>query len=215
MNITQKFLAINSYTRSGKSLKDILGIILHWTGPNGHNAKQIWDYFENDCPKNKHYSSANYIIDFTGEIIQCIPDNEMSYHCGSSIIDPISEVIYTDWAREHFGKYANLEKYNDPSKVKLSPNQVTIGIELCAIDSTGAFHDKTILSAIELVSSLCIRFNKTVEDIGTHNMVVGWKDCPRLWTNKYYLFDAFKYDVKMKLENIPVYKNINVKERVK
>jgi len=169
---------------------------MHWTGPYGHTTKQIWDYFENDCPKEKHYSSAHYIIDFTGETFHVIPDTEMAYHCGSSLIDPKSEVIYTDWAREKFGQYANIERYNNPNKIKSSPNQVTIGIEMCAIDSVGTFRDATISSAIELVISLCKKFNIREDSVGTHNMVVGWKDCPRLWVNKPTLFNAFIEDIK-------------------
>jgi len=189
MKLTQQFLSINEYTRCGKLRNDTLGIIIHWTGPNGHNAKQVWNYFENNCSIDKHYSSANYIIDFTGEIIQAVPDNERTYHCGSSIIDPKSEKIYTDWAREKFGKYASNPK-------TLSPNQVTIGIEMCATDELGTFYDATITSAIELVSYLCLKYKKNTDIVGTHNMVVGWKDCPRLWVNKNYLFNAFIEDVK-------------------
>jgi N-acetylmuramoyl-L-alanine amidase len=196
MKLTQQFLSINEYTRNGKLRNDTLAIVKHWTGPNGHNARQVWDYFENDCPKLKHYSSANYIIDFTGEIIQLVPDNEMTYHCGSSIIDPTSEVIYTDWARNIFGKYANIEKYKDPKKIKLSPNQASIGVEMCAIDGKGNFRDATIAASIELDSYLCLKYKLTTNKIGTHNMVVGWKDCPRLWVNKNYLFDAYIEDVK-------------------
>jgi N-acetylmuramoyl-L-alanine amidase len=191
MKLTQQFLSINEYTRDGRRIKDLLGIIMHWTGPNGHNARQVWNYFEFDNPKTKHYSSANYIIDFTGEIIQCIPDNERAFHCGTTLDkkDPVSKRVYTDWARQKFGKYAPEDSSN-------SPNNCTIGIEMCAIDETGAFRDATINSAIELVSHLCLKNKLGVSAIGTHNMVVGWKDCPKLWVNKSYLFDAFIEDVK-------------------
>jgi N-acetylmuramoyl-L-alanine amidase len=207
MKVTQRFLSINDYTRDGKLLKEMLGVILHWTGPNGHTARQVWGYFENNCTKDKHYSSAQYIIDFTGEIIQCIPDNERAFHCGSSLIDPVSEVIYTDWAREKFNKHANIEKYNDPKKIKVSPNNCTIGIEMCSINDKGDFKDATIASAIELVSYLLYKNKKNSDCVGTHNMVVGWKDCPRLWVNKSYLFDAFINDVDRVLRT-QTYKNI-------
>jgi N-acetylmuramoyl-L-alanine amidase len=38
-----------------------------------------------------------------------------------------------------------------------------------------------------------------IDDIGTHNLVVGWKDCPRLWTRRPEQFDAFKQAVKEKM----------------
>lgn len=214
MKLTQQFLSINEYIRDGKPIKELLGIIMHWTGPLGHNARQVWNYFENDCPKIKHYSSANYIIDFTGEIIQCVPNGERTFNCGSSKIDPDSKVIYTDWAREKFGKYANIERYSNPKLVTNSPNNCTIGIEMCAIDETGAFRDATINSAIELVSYLCYKYGKNSDIVGTHNMVVGWKDCPRLWVNKPYLYDAFIKDVN-RLIRASNHKNLNVNERMK
>lgn len=196
MNIIDKFLTINEYSRPGKLLKNKLAIIYHYTGTLKHSADQVWNYFESGCPKEKHYSSAHYIIDFDGRIIHTIPDNEVAYHCGSSIIDPISEIIYTDWARSKFGTYANIERFNDPKKVKLSPNQVTIGIELCAYDEYGNFRDATISAAINLGVKLCKENNLNTNDIGTHNMVVGWKSCPKLWTEKPYLFNAFVEDIK-------------------
>lgn len=189
MKIIEKFLDINDYSRSGRKLKEKLGIILHWTGPLGHSANQVWNYFNNYCSKTKHYSSAHYIVDFTGEILQAIPDNEVAYHCGSSIVDPKSEKLYTDWARDKFPKYVSSPKNN-------SPNNCTIGIEMCAINENGDFRETTILSTIELVAFLCKKYNIHFDNIGTHNMVVGWKDCPRLWTKKPYLFDAFIEDVK-------------------
>jgi len=180
--IKDEYLTINKYTRSGRKLNELLGIILHWTGPYGHNAKQIWNYFEYNCTKDKHYSSAHYIIGFEGEIIHAIPNDEIAYHCGSSKNDPISKCIYTDWARKQFGIYANTEKYTEKQldKIIKSPNQVTIGIELCAIDEEGNFNSDTIRSAINLVSNLLYKYNRDISIIGTHNKVVGWKDCPKI-----------------------------------
>jgi hypothetical protein len=95
------------------------------------------NYFE--APKNGRngYGSAHYIIDFDGTILRCIPDSEVAYHCGSSTPDPVSHKIYTDWAREHFGEYAvNYKCY--------SPNNCTIGIELCTLDNEGSFTPNTL-----------------------------------------------------------------------
>lgn len=193
MVINKFFLSPNEFTRPQRLLKNVSGIILHWTGPNEHNARQVRNYFENDCTKLKKYSSAHYVVDFTGEVLQLIPTNEMAYHCGSSKLDPISKKIYTDWAREKFKEYANSKN--------LSPNQVTIGIEMCASNEMGDFNNQVIESTIELTYELCKEFSLTINEIGTHNLVVGWKDCPRLWTNKPFLFEAFKNDVNIRLLN--------------
>jgi N-acetylmuramoyl-L-alanine amidase CwlA len=199
MLITDLFINKNEYSRPGKKLLEVKGIILHWVGVPEQTARTVQRYFDIYCPKDKHYSSAHYIIDFTGEIIHAVPDDEVAYHCGSSKIDPDSKVIYTDWAREKFGKYANINKETTPSKIFTSPNYVTLGIELCTIDEKGNFRDATIHSAIELVASLLIKYNLTIKDIGTHKMVVGWKDCPLLWTKNNLLFEAFLEDVDRKM----------------
>lgn len=190
MQITEALLSINKYSRPGvMNLGRIQGIVLHWTGPAGHTARQVRRYFEVDCPALEHYSSAHYVIDFSGEILRLIPDWEKAYHCGTSTPDPASGRIYTDWARNAFGRYAEYPE-------ALSPNGCTIGIELCAVGERGEFRDATISSAIELTAALCRDHGIPLERVGTHHMVVGWKDCPRLWTRTPALFDAFLADVR-------------------
>ena len=170
-----------------------MGIILHWVGVPGQRAMSVWNWFENNCPADKHYSSAQYIIDLNGDVYHDIPDDEVAHHCGSLQKDPASGKIYTDWAREKFGRYAASPDIN-------SPNNCTIGIEMCVTDANGNFTPETLNAAVELTASLVKKYNLTVDDIGTHHMVVGWKDCPRLWTRNPALFDEFKERVKKLLE---------------
>jgi N-acetylmuramoyl-L-alanine amidase len=84
----------------------------------------------------------------------------------------------------------------DPTKN--SPNNCTIGIELC-IDGNGNFTTETITAAAELVAKLVRENNLTTEDIGHHKKVVGWKDCPLPWVKNPTLFDEFKDRVRGKL----------------
>jgi len=188
MNIIQKFLTVNQYSRSGRRLAVCKGVVLHYVGISGQRAINTWGYFEKACPADKHYSSAHYIIDLNGDIYHAVPDNEAAWHCGSEKADPQSGRIYTDWAREKFGYYAS-----DP--VKTSPNYCTIGIEMC-IDANGAFTPETLNAAVELVAKLVQENNLTTEDIGHHKKVVGWKDCPLPWVKNPALFDDFKERVR-------------------
>jgi N-acetylmuramoyl-L-alanine amidase len=174
MKVIEQLLTINQYSRPGRKPIEVKGIILHWTGMPMQRARGTWNFFEYDCPKDGHYSSAHYIIDLNGDIYHAVPDNEVAYHCGSIHPDKASGRIYTDWARKKFGRYAENSNVN-------SPNNCTIGIEMCVIDTTGNYTIETTDAAAELVAMLLRKYNLTADDIGTHQMVVGWKDCPRYW----------------------------------
>ena len=126
-----------------------------------------------------------------GDIYRAVPDNEVAYHCGSSRVDPASGRIYTNWARKKFGHFVS-----DPTKN--SPNNCTIGIELC-IDRQSNFTPETLTAAVGLVAKLLAENNLATEDIGHHNLVVGWKDCPLPWTKNPELFEKFKDRVREKM----------------
>lgn len=186
MQIIQRLLTINEYSRPGRQLRDVLGIVIHWTANPAANAEQNRAFFENRKAGTGGYGSAHYIIGQDGEILQAIPDNEVAYHCGTSERDPASGKVYTDEARRRFGKYASENS---------SPNNCTIGIELCPVDDAGNFTSWTIKAAAELCALICRRYGLTAQAITTHHDIVGWKDCPRLWTKNPELLDAFRYTV--------------------
>ena len=191
MNIIEKLLTINQYSRSGRKLAACKGIIFHYVGIASQKAVNTWGYFERSCPADKHYSSAHYIIDLNGDIYHAVPDDEVAYHCGTDKPDPVSGRIYTDWARSKFGYYA-------VDYVKTSPNYCTIGIELC-IDAQEKFTDETLAAAEELAAKLLTENKLTVDDIGHHKKVVGWKDCPLPWVRYPFLFEEFKKCVREKM----------------
>lgn len=186
MYIETDYLTPNEYSRPARNLREVLGIVIHWTANPAATAKQNRDYFEARKDGSNGYGSAHYIIGQDGAIVAAIPENEVAYHCGSSQPDPVSGKVYTDEARARFGRYASASN---------SPNNCTIGIELCPIDAAGNFSEYTIAAAAELCADLCKRYGLAARDITTHHNIVGWKDCPRLWTNKPALYEAFKSSV--------------------
>ena len=190
MQIIHDFLTINEYSRPGRKIKEVLGVVLHWTANPAANAKQNRDYFESLKTGAAGYASAHYIVDQNGLIIAAVPEYEIAYHTGSSKRDPASNKFYTDEARQRFGRYA--------SEVN-SPNNCTLGVELCPLDAAGNFSDATINSAAELCADILKRYGLGVEALTTHHNVVGWKDCPKLWTEKPQLFEAFIYTVADKM----------------
>lgn len=188
MTIYKRYLTPNEWSRPQSKIKEFRAIVMHWTANPAANAEQNWLYFEARKAGTNSYGSAHYIIGQKGDIIQCIPDEEVAYHCGSSQKDPESGRIYTNYARKKFGHYAVHYQVS-------SPNYCTLGIELCPTDNEGNFTEQTIKAAAELCAYLCKRHNLTPQDITTHHDIVGWKDCPRLWTKRPELLEAFRMSV--------------------
>lgn len=90
LSIQHDFLTVNPYSRSGEPLGRIKGIVIHYTGNPGSTAKNNHDYFENLKDKHTAYVSSHFIVGLKGEIIQCIPLNEIAYASNNRNKDTIS-----------------------------------------------------------------------------------------------------------------------------
>lgn len=83
--ISEQFLTINEFSRPGLSLTETPQyIVIHYTANPGSTAQNNRDYFENLKDTQQTYASAQFVIGLEGEIIQCVPCNEMSY-CSNSL----------------------------------------------------------------------------------------------------------------------------------
>ena len=83
MNIEERLLTINPYSRSGEKQNKIENIIVHWVGNAGSSAIANRNYFESLETSHKTYASSHYVIGLNGEIIRCVPENEVAFHSGS------------------------------------------------------------------------------------------------------------------------------------
>lgn len=98
LSIQHNFLSVNPYSRSGKSLKNVNGIVIHYTANPGSSAKNNRNYFESLKYKKETKASSHFIIGLKGEIIQCIPLNEISYASNQRNRDTISiECCHPDY----------------------------------------------------------------------------------------------------------------------
>lgn len=176
MKITDALLTVNPFSRPGTLRGQLQALIMHWTAAPRQPAMATRDFFESRKLGQLGYGSAHYIVDCDGSIIRCIPESEIAFHVGSDQPDPGSGRIYTDWARAKFGEHAT-----NPDT--MSPNAVTLGIEMEPVDSDGNFTDATLAAAEELSADICRRLalNPLTDDIARHFDVVGWKRCPLLW----------------------------------
>lgn len=85
--ITEEFLTVNSYSRPGLALSGTPQyIVVHYTANPGSTAEQNRNYFENLKDTGQTYASAQFVIGLEGEIIQCVPCNEMAY-CSNHLND--------------------------------------------------------------------------------------------------------------------------------
>lgn len=100
MNIEDRLLTINPYSRSGEKQNKIEKIIVHWVGNAGSSAIGNRNYFESLKDSHKTYASSQYIIGLAGEKIRCIPEDEVAFHSGSYSMNRKSigiEVCHPDW----------------------------------------------------------------------------------------------------------------------
>ena len=88
--IDQQFLTVNPYSRPGTPIGTIRGIVIHYTANPGSSARQNRDYFEGLKDSGETHASSHFIIGLDGEIVQCIPCNEISYASNDRNDDTIS-----------------------------------------------------------------------------------------------------------------------------
>lgn len=85
-----ELLDINEYSRPGMALSVVNGIVIHYTANPGTTAEQNRSYFENLKDTGETYASSHFVIGMEGEIVQCIPCNEIAYASNERNGDTIS-----------------------------------------------------------------------------------------------------------------------------
>ena len=88
--ITEDFIPINDYSRPGEALEGVNNIFVHYTANPGTSAAQNRSYFENLGTTGETSASAHFVIGYDGEIIQCVPLDEIAYAVMGRNYDSIS-----------------------------------------------------------------------------------------------------------------------------
>lgn len=78
MKIEKRLLTVNRYSRPGTRLEKVTKIAVHYVGNPGSSAIANRNYFENQ-KNGGRYVSSHFIVGLSGEVIQCIPTDEISY----------------------------------------------------------------------------------------------------------------------------------------
>lgn len=87
---TEDFLTKNEYSRPGYRLPKVTNIFVHYTANPGSNAAQNRSYFEQQKDTHERSVSSHFIIGYEGEILQCVPLDEVAYAVQTRNYDSIS-----------------------------------------------------------------------------------------------------------------------------
>jgi N-acetylmuramoyl-L-alanine amidase len=158
----------------------VRGIVVHWVGNANSTAMANRNYFEslkNQKDTGGRYASAHYIIGLLGEVIQCLPEQEIAYHVGAN--------KYTPNALKRLSSY---------------PNNCTIGIELCHPEDVaiqkkdavwiGRFTPETLDSCRKLIKEIFERYGLFPENVYRHYDITG-KECPRYFVRNEAVWKQF------------------------
>ena len=86
----ENHLTPNEYSRPGDPLEEVTNLFVHYTANPGTSAAQNRSYFEQQKDTHERSVSAHFIIGYEGEIIQCVPLNEIAYAVQTRNQDSIS-----------------------------------------------------------------------------------------------------------------------------
>ncbi len=192
MELIERFLTPNPYSRCGVAMERPRGLVYHYTGKAGQDAAGCWRYFEDlkdQVPDEKgkvpRKASSHFIIDQGGTVLQLMPipdpstgkNGEVAFHAG-----PQADTIPA--ALERFGSF---------------PNAVLFGIEMCHVDWPGRFTSATLEAARELGARLCEMYNLSPdEDVLRHHDITG-KLCPRWFVEHPADWVEFRQSIKQRM----------------
>lgn len=113
-DIDEQLLTVNEYSRPGTKTDGIKYIVVHYLGNPRTTAQENHDYFEslkNQDPNDENAvsMSANFVIGLDGEIIQCVPEDEIAYASNSANHESIS---VEDCHMDETGKFNEATYYS-------------------------------------------------------------------------------------------------------
>ncbi|WMJ86162.1 peptidoglycan recognition protein family protein [Anaerocolumna sp. MB42-C2] len=88
--ISEMLLTPNEYSRPQTPLNKVNNVVIHYTANPGTGAESNRNYFENLRINKTTSASSHFVIGLKGEIIQCIPLNEISFASNNRNNDTIS-----------------------------------------------------------------------------------------------------------------------------
>lgn len=84
--VDQQFIAKDGHSRTGRDIRRVKDIVIHYVGNPGSTAQANRDYFDS----NKSTVSSHFVVGLQGEVIQCVPLDEWSSASNNRNKDTIS-----------------------------------------------------------------------------------------------------------------------------
>ena len=90
-------LAPGGPSRPGEKLTAVNGVVVHYTGNPGTTAEQNRSYFAGLAETGETFASSNFVVGLDGEILECVPLDEVAYASSQRNYDTLSiEVCHPD-----------------------------------------------------------------------------------------------------------------------
>lgn len=80
----------NEYSRPGTKIDAVNGIVVHYVANPGTSAAANRSYFAGLAQSKATYASSNFIIGLDGEVLQCVPVDEVAYASNKRNSDTLS-----------------------------------------------------------------------------------------------------------------------------
>lgn len=142
--IDDQIIDVDGASRSGEKLDSVKDIVIHYVGNPGSTAQQNHDFYAG----NQSNVSSHFVVGLDGEVIQCIPLDEMSAASNWRNNDTISiEVCHPD----DTGKF-NKKTYK--SLVKL----------VAWLEDQCGLEDGDVIRHYDITGKECPRYFVTHED---------------------------------------------------
>jgi N-acetylmuramoyl-L-alanine amidase CwlA len=77
--VDKSLLPVNDYSRPGAALKKVNAIVVHYVGNPNTTAAQNRSYYAGLADSCEAYISSNFLIGLEGEIVECVPVDEVAY----------------------------------------------------------------------------------------------------------------------------------------
>ena len=88
--VQEELLTPNEYSRPGLAMETITAVVIHYVGNPGTEGISNRNFFESLKDNHENSVSSHFVIGLRGEIIQCVPLDEVAYANRGRNFDTIS-----------------------------------------------------------------------------------------------------------------------------